>query len=276
MRTRSRAIGRSVSVEPLARFSGCITAFSTSIRKKPSKSLGNFFTIREILEEFDAAALRHYFCASHYRSPMDFSKEGLSEAARATDRIYETIEPTRSFGDRPGTRCLIRRCSNPFRREMDDDFNTPRALALIFDEVRALNRLLDEKDPKESKIEAPRFVQCVIYSGLLRDGYSERKKQRFLKGNLTAVRIEESIGRRDRARLEKNWQERQIGSVTGRPRRHRARRYCQRAPCGRSSDEQKTLLSAPFDLRRWLRRLGHLWHWLRARKICRARTRRPG
>jgi cysteinyl-tRNA synthetase len=173
-----------------------------------SKSLGNFFTIREILEEFDAAALRHYFLASHYRSPMDFSKEGLSEAARATDRIYETME-------RLGHSATAREHAVPdsallesFRQEMDDDFNTPRALALIFDEVRALNRLLDEKKTQgiENRGTALRAMCDIL--GLLRDGYSERKKQRFLKkGNLTAVRIEESIGRRDRARLEKNWQE---------------------------------------------------------------------
>jgi cysteinyl-tRNA synthetase len=95
-----------------------------------------------------------------------------------------------------------------FRQEMNDDFNTPRALALIFDEVRALNRLLDEKKTQgiENRGTALRAMCDIL--GLLRDGYSERKKQRFLKkGNLTAVRIEESIGRRDRARLEKNWQE---------------------------------------------------------------------
>jgi cysteinyl-tRNA synthetase len=193
--------------EPLARF-WLHNGFLNINQEKMSKSLGNFFTIREILEEFDAAALRHYFLASHYRSPMDFSQEGLSEAARATDRIYETIE-------RLGRATTTREHAVPdpallesFRQEMDDDFNTPRALALIFDEVRALNRLLDEKKIQgiENRGAALR-VMCDTL-GLLRDGYSERKKQRFLKkGNLTIVRIEELIGRRDRARLEKNWQE---------------------------------------------------------------------
>jgi cysteinyl-tRNA synthetase len=91
---------------------------------------------------------------------------------------------------------------------MDDDFNTPRALALIFDEVRTLNRLLDEKKTQGvEKRGAALRTMCDIL-GLLRDGYSERKKQRFLKkGSLTALRIEELIRRRDRARAEKNWQE---------------------------------------------------------------------
>ncbi|MGB6558679.1 MAG: cysteine--tRNA ligase, partial [Pseudolabrys sp.] len=196
------ALGR-----PLARF-WLHNGFLNINQEKMSKSLGNFFTIREILEEFDAAALRHYFLASHYRSPMDFSKEGLSEAARATDRIYETME-------RLGHSATAREHPVPdsallesFRQEMDDDFNTPRALALIFDEVRALNRLLDEKKTQgiENRGTALRAMCDIL--GLLRNGYSEQKKQRFLKkGNLTAVRIEESIGRRDRARLEKKWQE---------------------------------------------------------------------
>jgi cysteinyl-tRNA synthetase len=177
-------------------------------QEKMSKSLGNFLTIREILEEFDAAALRHYFLSSHYRSPMDFSKEGLSEAARATDRIYETIE--RLQRSLPGIDRAVsdRGMIEAFRREMDDDFNTPRALALIFNEVRALNRLLDEKKSKgiEAKSAALRTICDTL--GLLRDGYAEGKKQRFLKkGGVSIARIEELIRLRDKARLEKHWQE---------------------------------------------------------------------
>jgi cysteinyl-tRNA synthetase len=132
----------------------------------------------------------------------------LSEAARATDRIYETIErldhSTTAREQAVPDSALL----ESFRQEMDDDFNTPRALALIFDEVRALNRLLDEKKTQGVEKRGAALRAMCDTLGLLRDGYFERKKQRFLKkGNLTAVRIEESIGRRDRARLEKNWQE---------------------------------------------------------------------
>jgi cysteinyl-tRNA synthetase len=177
-------------------------------QEKMSKSLGNFFTIREILEDFDASALRHYFLSSHYRSPMDFSKEGLSEAARATDRIYESLE--RLQRSVPGIDRAVPDGGmiDAFRREMDDDFNTPRALALIFDEVRALNRLLDEKKSKgiEAKSAALRSICDTL--GLLRDGYAEGKKQRFLKkGDLTIVEIEERISLRDQARQKKDWQE---------------------------------------------------------------------
>jgi cysteinyl-tRNA synthetase len=139
---------------------------------------------------------------------MDFSKEGLSEAARATDRIYETIDRLqRSVAG------IDRAVPDPglieaFRREMDDDFNTPRALALIFDEVRALNRLLDEKKSQgiEAKSAALRTICDTL--GLLRAGYADAKKQRFLKkGDLTIVQIEEGINLRNQARQKKNWQE---------------------------------------------------------------------
>src|SRR5919106_461502 len=113
--------------------------------EKMSKSLGNYFTIEEILAEYEPAALRHFFLGSHYRSPMDFSKEALLESGKATDRIYETID--RLDRQTSGGKEIVAEPAllEEFRREMDDDFNTPRALALIFDEVRSINRLLDEK-----------------------------------------------------------------------------------------------------------------------------------
>ena len=77
---------------PLARYwihNGLLTVNG----EKMSKSLGNYFTIQEILEENDPVALRHFFLGSHYRSPMDFSKEGLREAGRAAVRGYATVEP---------------------------------------------------------------------------------------------------------------------------------------------------------------------------------------
>ena len=81
-----------------------------------------------------------------------------------------------------------------FRQEMDDDFNTPRALALIFDEVRALNRLLDEKKTQGVEKRGAALRAMCDTLGLLQDGYFERKKQRWLKkGSLTAAEIEESI-----------------------------------------------------------------------------------
>lgn len=192
---------------PLARY-WLHNGFLNINQEKMSKSLGNFFTIREILADFDAVALRHYFLSSQYRSPMDFSMDGLTEAARATDRIYETIERLDGLKGSNSTAEPDRVLIESFRREMDDDFNTPRALALIFDEVRAINRLLDQKTAKgiEQRGAALR-VMCDTL-GLLQPGYFERKKARFLaKSPIKQYEIDDLIRRRDQARQEKNWRE---------------------------------------------------------------------
>jgi len=192
---------------PLARY-WLHNGFLNINQEKMSKSLGNFFTIREILADFDAVALRHFFLSSQYRSPMDFSMDGLTEAARATDRIYETIERFDGLKGSNSTAEPDRALIESFRQEMDDDFNTPRALALIFDEVRAINRLLDQKKAKgiEQRCAAVR-VMCDTL-GLLQPGYFERKKARFLaKSPIKQYEIDDLIRRRDQARQEKNWRE---------------------------------------------------------------------
>ena len=193
--------------KPLARY-WMHNGFLNINQEKMSKSLGNFFTIREILDDFDPAALRHYFLASHYRSPMDFSKDGLTEAARAVDRIYETLERigqsisgSASAEPDPGI-------MEVFRRDMDDDFNTPRALALVFDEVRAVNRLLDDKKLKGIEQKGAALGAICDTLGLQLEGYAGRKNRRFLnRANISIRYIEESINQRDRARAEKNWHE---------------------------------------------------------------------
>jgi cysteinyl-tRNA synthetase len=176
--------------------------------EKMSKSLGNFFTIRDILNEFDAVALRHFFLGSHYRNPLDFSKDGLDEASKAADRIFDTVERLGKAVRASAQFALDDNLMATFRREMDDDFNTPRALALIFDEVRALNKLLDQKKAKgiEARYAALRAMCETL--GLLQEGYFERKKQRWLKkGILSENQIEAAIGERNDARKAKNWPE---------------------------------------------------------------------
>ncbi|TMA64363.1 MAG: cysteine--tRNA ligase [Deltaproteobacteria bacterium] len=192
---------------PLARF-WLHNGFLNINQEKMSKSLGNFFTIREILDDFDPAALRHYFLSSHYRSPMDFSKDGLNEAARATDRIIETLDRVNYWAGYGAPVVADPAVIESFRAEMDDDFNTPRALALIFDEVRSLNRLLDGKKSKGIEERGAALGAICDTLGLLRDGYADRKKQRFLKKtNITIEQIKEFIDLRDQARAAKNWQE---------------------------------------------------------------------
>jgi cysteinyl-tRNA synthetase len=193
--------------KPLSRF-WVHNGFLNINQQKMSKSLGNFFTIGEILEHFDALALRHYFLSSHYRSPMDFSMEGLEEASKAVDRIYDTIDRlTRVL---PGLAQVTADAAlvESFQHEMDDDFNTPRALALIFDEVRSLNRLLDEKKTQGLAPRAAALRTICDAIGLLHEVYLERKKERWLnKSSMTRAEIDALIAQRNSARQAKDWQE---------------------------------------------------------------------
>jgi cysteinyl-tRNA synthetase len=123
-------------------------------QEKMSKSLGNFFTVREIFEKcgyreaVTGEVLRYFLLATHYRSPLDFSDEGLKEAKRALDGIYDLFVRLQelSEGQSPGDIQLKRsldRSADGFRQAMDEDFNTPAALAQLQQLRSEVNRLLE-------------------------------------------------------------------------------------------------------------------------------------
>jgi cysteinyl-tRNA synthetase len=179
--------------------------------EKMSKSLGNILAIHDVLAHHEAAALRHYMFSSHYRSPMDFSEQGLEEAEKATERIFETFARFEESAG-PGTSAAPdTTLLDDFRGEMDDDFNTPRALALIFDEVRALNRLMDEGKAAELAARVAALKKIAGAMGLLQEEptrFLARKKHRWLAAqHIPPDYIEESIRRRNQARKDKDWRE---------------------------------------------------------------------
>jgi len=195
---------------PLARYwmhNGLLTVNG----EKMSKSLGNYFTIEEILQEHDPVAVRQLFLTSHYRSPGDFSKEALQEAARAAERIYETIERIACSGINWQNTVADASLMSSFCQEMDDDFNTPRALALIFDEVRSLNRLLDAKQNDGIAERAATLETMCEALGLLQDGpegFFSRKKARWLRQQgFAEEEVQKAIAARNQARMNKNWRE---------------------------------------------------------------------
>lgn len=123
--------------------------------EKMSKSLGNFFTIREVLELFDPETLRFFILQAHYRSPLDYSDQNLREAQSGLSRIYESLAaldqvltgPAASMDSVASAAELaekIESLMSRFREAMDDDFNTAQALGMLFDTVRTLNRFLSE------------------------------------------------------------------------------------------------------------------------------------
>ena len=119
-------------------------------QEKMSKSLGNFFTIRDILQVYDPEVVRFFILSAHYRSPIDFSDQNLSEARSGLSRFYEALEladsllPQADSGAAADAEEAVE-LDRKFREAMDDDFNTALAIAHLFDGVRELNRLLGTK-----------------------------------------------------------------------------------------------------------------------------------
>ncbi|MBM4180313.1 MAG: class I tRNA ligase family protein, partial [Betaproteobacteria bacterium] len=105
--------------------------------EKMSKSLGNFFTIREILEKFDAEVVRFFILRAHYRSPLNYSDQHLADAKAALTRLYTALrgldvpQATVDWNETHAVR---------FKAAMDDDFNTPEALAVLFDLAGEVNK----------------------------------------------------------------------------------------------------------------------------------------
>ncbi|MEW6719576.1 MAG: cysteine--tRNA ligase [Thermodesulfobacteriota bacterium] len=134
--------------------------------EKMSKSLGNFFTLREVLGTVKPEVLRFFFASSHYRSPIDYSDQSLAEAKAGLDRLYrvkEKAEGCRAAGASPTAVpageefAPLAEAPRRFSEAMDDDFNTAAALGRLFDAVRALNRLAPA-DPASEPERAGAFL----------------------------------------------------------------------------------------------------------------------
>lgn len=120
---------------------------------KMSKSLGNIFILREALKQFGADGLKLYFLSKHYRSPIDFSVESLEASAKAAKRIHESFKRFESkfaFVPVPSNDAWMDEQRQKFVEALDDDFNTPKAIAQIFDLVAELNKLMDESREEQA------------------------------------------------------------------------------------------------------------------------------
>jgi len=118
---------------------------------KMSKSLGNFVTIRQALEQHPADAIRLYLLQTHYRSPLEFAEEGIGEAQASIVRMYETLQRADLDGGDAIDGPEAQACRDEFRSAIADDLNTPRALAALHDAVRAINRLVDAGKVAEAR-----------------------------------------------------------------------------------------------------------------------------
>ena len=115
--------------------------------EKMSKSLGNFFTIRDVMQKFHAEVIRYFIVSSHYRSPINFSDTALKEAKTSLTRFYNAFKTYQQvFGIEPKTTQLNDAYVERFNKAMRDDFNTAEALAVLFELAKELNRAVKEQD----------------------------------------------------------------------------------------------------------------------------------
>jgi cysteinyl-tRNA synthetase len=125
--------------------------------EKMSKSLGNFFTVREILQRYRAEEVRYFILASHYRSPLHYSQENLDNSKAALARLYTAL---RGLTPAPAPGAGEDDYTQAFHAAMNDDFNTPEAIAVLFEIAREINRSR-ERDPGA----AQRLAGCLLALG---------------------------------------------------------------------------------------------------------------
>ncbi len=173
------------------------TGMLTINEEKMSKSLNNFFTIRDILTKYDAESVRYFFLTAQYRSLLDYSEENIGLARKALERLYTALRGCETVEIPAEDQYVI-----DFKSAMDDDFNTPGALAVLFELAREINKLKTEDQAKANRL-ASRLKQLAAVLGLL-----EQDPETFLQGEAAideVSKIEALIKRRNDARAEKNW-----------------------------------------------------------------------
>ncbi|HEY3300903.1 MAG TPA: cysteine--tRNA ligase [Methylophilaceae bacterium] len=163
--------------------------------EKMSKSLGNFFTIRDVLKEYDAEVVRFFILRAHYRSPLNYSAQHLDDAKQALARLYTALRGLTLMDIAIDWQHPT---ASKFKAAMDDDFNTPEAIAALFELVNEVNKTRD-------------LTQAALLkslAGIL--GLLQRNPETFLQGDrsdadISAEQIENMIAQRNEAKQNKNY-----------------------------------------------------------------------
>lgn len=197
--------------------------FITVDKEKMSKSLGNFFTIKEILNKFDAEVIRFFLLSTHYRSPIEFSDEQLRESEVSIDRYYTTAARTSDFLAQDHSKekaapdekllvDLLGKFRDKFGEAMDDDFNTALAIGSIFELIRVVNKYLDGKPSGGKAVElVSRTRDLLREAGGVLNIFRRTPEEwssalMFFKcPDLTEEFIEARIQERSDAREKKDW-----------------------------------------------------------------------
>lgn len=168
-------------------------------REKMSKSLGNFFTIRDVLQHYDPETVRYFLMSGHYRSQLNYSEENLTQARASLERLYTALRGLDMTVAAAGGEEYVSR----FTSAMNDDFNTPEAYSVLFDMAREVNRLKTED-----------MLQASALGALMREladviGILYQEPESFLQGSIgndeQTSEIEALIKLRNDSRANKDW-----------------------------------------------------------------------
>ena len=168
--------------------------------EKMSKSLGNFFTIRDVLEKYHPEVVRYLLVSSHYRSPINYSEDNLREARSALERFYLTLKGIETVPAVGGESYVER-----FTKAMNDDFNTPEACSVLFEMAREVNRI-NNQDPATAAGLAARIKELAAVLGILQlepDAFLQAGSEK----RVDAAQVEALIAARLAARESKDWAE---------------------------------------------------------------------
>lgn len=171
--------------------------------EKMSKSLNNFFTIRDVLNSYPAEVVRYFLVTNHYRSHVNYSQENLDAAKASLSRLYTALRDVDL-----GTELAIAEDDPYYSRfcaAMDDDFNAPEAVAVLFELTRELNKAKEQQDSVAQQQLGAMLKQLAAVFGLL-----QQSPDAFLQGGAapqgaSAAHIDDLIAQRNQARLDKNW-----------------------------------------------------------------------
>ncbi len=181
--------------------------------EKMSKSLGNFFLLREVLEHFEGRVIRFFVLGAHYRKPIDFSnneleqaKSGLERIDNAVERLREKIKSGAVAGgdDLVGLKELLKETEERFIQAMDDDFNTAQGIGVIFELVKEINKYTEVEKISEEGLKALQMAYDYI-ENIMENVFGVTLKSQENIGNLTADLVEFLLEIRRKARAEKNW-----------------------------------------------------------------------
>ena len=169
-------------------------------KEKMSKSLDNFITIKEALKEFPSEVIRFFLISNHYRSPLNYSEEGVHEAKSALDRLYTSlIDLDLRKEEYSNDADLI----SPFKEAMEDDFNVPSALAALFEIVKSINLAKENGNIKEANVLGATLVHLSEPLGILQ----QKTEDYFQIGaTLSSEEIQSMIDERNQAREDKDFE----------------------------------------------------------------------